>query len=65
MEYPDTEYVLKAFMDTLPASIRQDIERGTITLTGAPPAVDASPTHLTPVDDDGDSGTGFDVGAAA
>ena len=65
MEYPDAEYVLKAFMDILPASIRQDIERGTITLTGAPPAVDASPTHLTPVDDDGDTGSGFDVGAAA
>src|SRR5262245_14255249 len=61
MEYPDAEFVLRAFMDVLPASIRQDIEGGAITLAGQPQAANASPTNLMPVEDDGDDSTGFDV----
>jgi hypothetical protein len=61
MEYPDAEIVLKAFMDSLPSLIRDDINSGEAPMSVAA----ASQVGLTPVDDDDDAasvpGTGFNV----
>ena len=68
LEYPDADDVLAAFMMILPAMIRSDIERGTVTLTSSGPA-EAPRAPLAAVEpaaeEEDDAGPGFDAGAAA